>query len=107
MQSLPPSPRSKPLCPRVRTMVRWVSVPLKETSPMNNLRRELAPISDAAWAQIEAEASRTLKRHLAGRRVVDMHGPVGTSLSAVGTGHLLTISAPDRKSTRLNSSHVA
>ena len=61
---------------------------------MNNLHRELAPISDAAWAQIEAEASRTLKRHLAGRRVVDMHGPVGTSLSAVGTGHLLTISAP-------------
>jgi uncharacterized linocin/CFP29 family protein len=61
---------------------------------MNNLHRELAPISDAAWAQIEAETSRTLKRHLAGRRVVDMHGPAGTSLSAVGTGHLLTISAP-------------
>jgi putative iron-dependent peroxidase len=33
---------------------------------MNNLHRELAPISDAAWAQIEEEASRTLKRHLAG-----------------------------------------
>ena len=60
---------------------------------MNNLHRELAPISDAAWAQIETETSRTLKRHLAGRRVVDMHGPAGTSLSAVGTGHLLTISA--------------
>jgi uncharacterized linocin/CFP29 family protein len=29
---------------------------------MNNLHRELAPISDAAWAQIEEEASRTLKR---------------------------------------------
>ena len=61
---------------------------------MNNLHRELAPISDAAWAQIEEETSRTLKRHLAGRRVVDMHGPAGTDLSAVGTGHLLTISAP-------------
>jgi uncharacterized linocin/CFP29 family protein len=61
---------------------------------MNNLHRELAPISDAAWAQIEEETTRTLKRHLAGRRVVDMHGPTGTSLSAVGTGHLLTISAP-------------
>ena len=32
---------------------------------MNNLHRELAPISDAAWAQIEEEASRTLKRYLA------------------------------------------
>jgi uncharacterized linocin/CFP29 family protein len=61
---------------------------------MNNLHRELAPISDAAWAQIEEETSRTLKRHLAGRRVVDLHGPAGTSLSAVGTGHLQTISAP-------------
>jgi len=61
---------------------------------MNNLHRELAPVSDAAWAQIEQETSRTLKRHLAGRRVVDVRGPAGTSLSAVGTGHLLTISAP-------------
>src|SRR6202040_4474267 len=31
---------------------------------------------------------------LAGRRVVDMHGPAGASFSAVGTGHLLTISSP-------------
>jgi uncharacterized linocin/CFP29 family protein len=61
---------------------------------MNNLHRELAPISDAAWAQIEEETSRTLKRHLAGRRVVDLHGPAGTSFSAVGTGHLTSISAP-------------
>ena len=61
---------------------------------MNNLHRELAPISDAAWAQIEEEASRTLKLHLAGRRVVDVHGPSGTGLSAVGTGHLRNIAAP-------------
>ena len=61
---------------------------------MNNLHRELAPISDAAWAQIEEETSRTLKRYLAGRRVVDVHGPEGTALSAVGTGHLRTIAAP-------------
>src|ERR1700720_4843249 len=75
-------------------MVHWVSVPLKEKSHMNNLHRELAPISDVAWAQIEEETSRTLKRHLAGRRVVDVHGPAGTDLSAVGTGHLLEIAAP-------------
>jgi uncharacterized linocin/CFP29 family protein len=61
---------------------------------MNNLHRELAPISDAAWAQIEEEASRTLKRYLAGRRVVDVHGPAGAALSAVGTGHLRTVAAP-------------
>lgn len=58
---------------------------------MNNLHRELAPISDAAWAQIEEETSRTFKRYLAGRRVVDVKGPGGTGLSAVGTGHLRAI----------------
>jgi uncharacterized linocin/CFP29 family protein len=61
---------------------------------MNNLHRELAPISDSAWAQIEEEASRTLKRYLAGRRVVDLQGPAGTALSAVGTGHSQNIAAP-------------
>ncbi len=61
---------------------------------MNNLHRELAPISDGAWAQIEEETSRTFKRYLAGRRVVDVQGPAGTGLSAVGTGHLRTIKAP-------------
>src|SRR6266478_3953251 len=61
---------------------------------MNNLHRELAPISDAAWAQIEEETKRTLKRYLAGRRVVDVQGPAGSGLSAVGTGHLQKIAAP-------------
>lgn len=61
---------------------------------MNNLHRELAPVSDAAWAQIEEETSRTLKRYLAGRRVVDVEGPGGAPLSAVGTGHVRAIAAP-------------
>jgi len=61
---------------------------------MNNLHRELAPISDAAWAQIEEETSRTIKRYLAGRRVVDLHGPAGSALSAAGTGHQRAIEAP-------------
>jgi uncharacterized linocin/CFP29 family protein len=60
---------------------------------MNNLHRELAPISDAAWAQIEEETARTFKRYLAGRRVVDVEGPAGTGLSAVGTGHLRPIAS--------------
>jgi uncharacterized linocin/CFP29 family protein len=60
---------------------------------MNNLHRGVAPISDAAWDQIEEETSRTLKRFLAGRRVVDVRGPAGPALSAVGTGHLRTIAA--------------
>ena len=60
---------------------------------MNNLHRELAPSSDEAWEQIEEETSRTFKRYIAGRRVVDVHPPSGVALSAVGTGHLRTIAA--------------
>ena len=62
---------------------------------MNNLHRELAPISDEAWAEIEEEATRTLKRYLAARRIVDVHGPGGVALPAVGTGHLRTIKTPN------------
>src|SRR5579859_6820209 len=61
---------------------------------MDNLHRELAPVSDAAWAQIEQEATRTLKRHLAARRVVDVLGPSGYELSAAGTGHVRDIDPP-------------
>jgi uncharacterized linocin/CFP29 family protein len=61
---------------------------------MNNLHRELAPISDMAWAQIEEEASRTLKRYLAGRHVVDLQGPGGVALPAIGIGHLQDIAPP-------------
>jgi len=61
---------------------------------MNNLHRELAPISQAAWEQIEEEASRTLKRYLAARRVVDVPEPKGLALAAVGTGHVEKIDGP-------------
>jgi uncharacterized linocin/CFP29 family protein len=61
---------------------------------MDNLHRELAPISDEAWAHIEEEAARTFKRHLAGRRLVDVHGPAGQGFSAVGTGRVLDIDPP-------------
>jgi uncharacterized linocin/CFP29 family protein len=61
---------------------------------MNNLHRELAPVSDAAWTQIEEETTRTLKRYLAGRRVVDVDSDGGIALSGVATGHLLPIAAP-------------
>lgn len=61
---------------------------------MNNLYRELAPITDEAWAEIENEAARTFKRHIAGRRVVDVSEPGGPSSAAVSTGHLLDVAAP-------------
>lgn len=53
---------------------------------MNDLYRNLAPISDAAWKEIEAEATRTLKGTLAARRLVDFKGPLGWEHSAVNVG---------------------
>jgi len=61
---------------------------------MDNLHRRLAPISSAAWDQIDDEARRTFITRIAGRRVVDVPEPGGTALSAVGTGHLEAIDAP-------------
>jgi uncharacterized linocin/CFP29 family protein len=72
---------------------------------VNNLHRELAPVSDAAWASIEAEARRTFQLHVAARRVVDVSGPAGADLSSVGTGHLTAIEAPaDGVDARLRTS---
>jgi uncharacterized linocin/CFP29 family protein len=61
---------------------------------MNNLYRELAPVTEQAWAEIESEATRTFKRHVAGRRVVDVSEPGGPAVAAVGTGRLLDVQAP-------------
>jgi uncharacterized linocin/CFP29 family protein len=53
---------------------------------MNDLLREQAPISTAAWKEIDAEATRTLKVLLAARQLVDFVGPLGWTASAVSTG---------------------
>ena len=61
---------------------------------MNNLHRSLAPISDAAWSDIEEEAKRTFQRNIAARRVVDVSGPHGSDFSAVSLGRLQDVAAP-------------
>ncbi|MBO0853959.1 MAG: bacteriocin family protein, partial [Nocardia sp.] len=61
---------------------------------MNNLHRALAPITSEAWSAIEEEATRTFRRHIAGRRVVDLSGPHGTDYDAVGLGRTTVIDAP-------------
>lgn len=54
---------------------------------MNDLYRELAPIAEEAWKQIEDQAKQTLKLHLAARKLVDFVGPLGWQASAVSLGH--------------------
>lgn len=61
---------------------------------MNNLHRELAPISKAAWSQIEEETARTLKRYLAGRRVADLVSKDAAASSGIATGHLKPLQPP-------------
>ena len=55
---------------------------------MNELLRELAPLTSAAWSAIEDEAKRTLKVTLAARKVVDFSGPHGWEKSAVNRGRV-------------------
>jgi uncharacterized linocin/CFP29 family protein len=55
---------------------------------MNHLLHELAPVSDAAWAEIDEEATRTLKHFLTGRRLVDVSGPKGWEHEAASRGHV-------------------
>lgn len=61
---------------------------------MNNLYRDLAPVTEAAWEEIELEATRTFKRHIAGRRVVDVSEPGGPIAAAVSTGRLAHVASP-------------
>ena len=55
---------------------------------MNHLMRDKAPITDAAWAEIDAEATRSLTHFLAGRKLVDFSGPHGWEHSAVDLGRV-------------------
>ena len=57
---------------------------------MNHLMRELAPVTDDSWSQIDQEASRSLKHFLAARRLVDFTGPLGWEFSAVDVGRVDT-----------------
>lgn len=55
---------------------------------MDLLKRKLAPILPDAWKLIDEEATRVLKLHLAGRKIVDFSGPKGWHAAAVSTGRL-------------------
>ncbi|QXC60747.1 bacteriocin family protein [Aquihabitans sp. G128] len=59
---------------------------------MNHLHQELAPISDAAWAEINGEATRTLTHFLAARKLVDFTGPLGYDKAAISLGRVEPLS---------------
>jgi len=53
---------------------------------MNHLLRDLAPITDAGWEELEEEARQHLTVHLAARKLVDFSGPHGWERSATNLG---------------------
>ncbi len=61
---------------------------------MTHLHRELAPISEKAWKEIEKEAARTLGSFLAARQVVDFSGPHGWDFAAETLGRLERVQGP-------------
>jgi uncharacterized linocin/CFP29 family protein len=53
---------------------------------MNHLLRSLAPVSDAGWTRLDAEARERLTPALAARKLVDFSGPLGWDHSATNLG---------------------
>jgi uncharacterized linocin/CFP29 family protein len=54
----------------------------------DHLLRQLAPITDAGWAAIEDEATRSLRQYLSARPLVDFTGPLGWRHAAQPTGRV-------------------
>lgn len=55
---------------------------------MNHLMRDKAPLTEAAWIEIDEEAKRTLEHFLAGRKLIDFSDPKGWAHSAEPTGRV-------------------
>ncbi len=59
---------------------------------MNLLKRELAPITDSAWTEIDEQANRVLRSLLTVRKFADLRGPMGPDFGGVARGRLETVS---------------
>lgn len=55
---------------------------------MDFLKRELAPISDNGWKEIEERAKAVLTNELSARKFVKVTGPVGRDVTSVTTGRM-------------------
>jgi uncharacterized linocin/CFP29 family protein len=55
---------------------------------VNLLKRELAPVTDEAWEQIDRTAVQILKSNLTARSLVDFNGPHGWAYGAINLGQL-------------------
>ncbi|MDR1510521.1 MAG: bacteriocin family protein [Synergistaceae bacterium] len=58
---------------------------------MDMFGRDLAPVSNSALEEIDAQAARTLRANLAARKFADVKGPYGWAYSGVASGTLDSI----------------
>lgn len=55
------------------------------------LYRDLAPITEEAWEEIDERASEVLKSYLTGRKVVKVNGPKGLDYNVITEGRLANV----------------
>jgi uncharacterized linocin/CFP29 family protein len=74
---------------------------------VNHLFRELAPVTNTAWQQIEEEATRSLRHFLAGRKLVEVSGPHGWGRSAIDLDRISPLGTPPVDGTEAAQRRVA
>ncbi|MDC7227024.1 MAG: family 1 encapsulin nanocompartment shell protein [Spirochaetales bacterium] len=63
---------------------------------MDILKKNLAPISDLAWSEIDEMAKNTLVANLSARKFLDFDGPHGFSYTSINLGRLSMGESPDK-----------
>jgi uncharacterized linocin/CFP29 family protein len=58
---------------------------------VNHLLRDVAPITEQGWNELDTEARSRLEPGLAARKVVDFSGPLGWDYSATNLGRIATL----------------
>lgn len=70
---------------------------------MDMFKRELAPLSADAWAEIETRAKEVLLSRLTARKVVDVEGPKGLDFTVISEGRLTLVDDGDVKAGTYNA----
>lgn len=58
---------------------------------MDILKRRSAPITAAAWEEIDSTAKDVIINHLSGRKVIEVNGPYGWDFTSVNEGRLVEL----------------
>jgi uncharacterized linocin/CFP29 family protein len=73
---------------------------------MDILRQSLAPISNAAWEEINETAREAISTQLSGRKFIDVDGPHGWDFTAVSNGRLKILKNTPKDAVRFGNYNV-